>query len=30
MQSADTVLGVLWDRGSRGLPLELLYRQLFN
>jgi group II intron reverse transcriptase/maturase len=30
MQSADTVLGVLSDRGSRGLPLERLYRQLFN
>jgi len=30
MQSAATVLGVLRDRGRRGLPLERLYRQLFN
>jgi group II intron reverse transcriptase/maturase len=30
MQSADTVLGVLRERGRRGLPLERLYRQLFN
>jgi hypothetical protein len=30
MQSADTVLDVLRDRGARGLPLERLYRQLFN
>jgi group II intron reverse transcriptase/maturase len=30
MQSADTVLAVLRERGSRGLPLERLYRQLFN
>ena len=30
MQSAETVLGVLRDRGRRGLPLERLYRQLFN
>ncbi len=30
MQSADAVLGVLRDRGRRGLPLERLYRQLFN
>ena len=30
MQSADTVLGVLSDRGRRGLPLERLYRQLFS
>jgi group II intron reverse transcriptase/maturase len=30
MQSAETVLGVLRDRGRRGLPLEELYRQLFN
>jgi group II intron reverse transcriptase/maturase len=30
MQSADMVLGVLRDRGRRGLPLERLYRQLFN
>ena len=30
MQNADTVLDVLRDRGRRGLPLERLYRQLFN
>jgi group II intron reverse transcriptase/maturase len=30
MQSAVTVLGVLRERGRRGLPLDELYRQLFN
>ena len=30
MQNAETVLDVLRDRGRRGLPLERLYRQLFN
>src|SRR5215475_5378816 len=30
MQSAETVLGVLRDRGRRGLPCTELYRQLFN
>ena len=30
MQDAATVLDVLRDRGRRGLPLERLYRQLFN
>ena len=30
MQSAETVLDVLRDRGRRGLPCEQLYRQLFN
>lgn len=30
MQSADTVFGVLRERGRRGLPLQRLYRQLFN
>jgi group II intron reverse transcriptase/maturase len=30
MQSAKTVLGVLRERGRRGLPLERLYRQMFN
>jgi group II intron reverse transcriptase/maturase len=30
MQSAATVLGVLRDRGRRGLPCNELYRQLFN
>jgi group II intron reverse transcriptase/maturase len=30
MQSAGTVLGVLRERGRRGLPCNELYRQLFN
>src|SRR3974390_2749065 len=30
MQNAETVLDVLRERGRRGLPLERLYRQLFN
>src|SRR3954462_10215271 len=30
MQSAETVLGVLRERGGRGLPLNELYRQMFN
>lgn len=30
MQSAKTVLSVLRERGRRGLPLNELYRQLFN
>jgi retron-type reverse transcriptase len=30
MRSTDTVLGIIHDRGSRQLPLEDLYRQLFN
>src|SRR6266511_861252 len=30
MQSAATVLDVLRKRGEKGLPLERLYRQLFN
>ena len=30
MQSAETVLGVLRERGRRGLPCTELYRQLFN
>jgi group II intron reverse transcriptase/maturase len=30
MRDAETVLGVLQERGRRGLPLERLYRQLFN
>jgi retron-type reverse transcriptase len=29
-QSAETVLGVLRERGRRGLPCDELYRQLFN
>jgi group II intron reverse transcriptase/maturase len=30
MQSTETVLSVLRERGRRGLPLERLYRQPFN
>jgi len=30
MREAETVLAVIRDRGQRGLPLEDLYRQLFN
>jgi group II intron reverse transcriptase/maturase len=30
MQSAEVVLGVLRERGRRGLPCNELYRQLFN
>ena len=30
MQSAETVLDVLRERGRRGLPCDELYRQLFN
>jgi hypothetical protein len=30
MQSAETVLKVLRERGRRGLPCNELYRQLFN
>ena len=30
MQNAETVLDVLRERGRRGLPLDELYRQLFN
>ena len=30
MQSAATVLGVLRERGRRGLPCDELYRQMFN
>ncbi len=30
MQSAETVLGVLRERGRRGLPCTDLYRQMFN
>ena len=30
MQSAETVLDVIRKRGARGLPIERLYRQLFN
>ena len=30
MRTAETVLNIIRDRGQRGLPLEDLYRQLFN
>lgn len=30
MQNAGTVLDVIRKRGERGLPVERLYRQLFN
>ncbi|PKW18662.1 hypothetical protein A8926_6775 [Saccharopolyspora spinosa] len=30
LQSAETVLGVLRERGRRGLPCNELFRQLFN
>jgi len=30
MQTADSYLGILRERGRRGLPLERVYRQLFN
>ncbi len=30
MREAETVLGVLRERGRRGLPAERLYRLLFN
>lgn len=30
MQTAETVLALYQDRGRRGLPLEDIYRQLFN
>ena len=30
MQSAEVVLGVLRERGRKGLPCNELYRQLFN
>src|SRR6266508_2054225 len=30
MRDAETVLSIIRDRGRRGLPLERVYRQLFN
>jgi hypothetical protein len=30
MQSAETVLGVIRERGRRALPCDELYRQMFN
>src|SRR5205809_7243234 len=30
MQSAEALLEIIHERGTRGLPLERLYRHLFN
>ncbi len=30
MRDADTILGLIRERGKRGLPLEKVYRLLFN
>lgn len=30
MRDAETILGIIHDRGRRGLPLERLYRLLYN
>jgi hypothetical protein len=30
LRTAETVLGIIHERGKRGLPLENIYRQLFN
>jgi group II intron reverse transcriptase/maturase len=30
MRNAETVLGIIHERGKHGLPLEDIYRQLFN
>src|SRR5260370_2537641 len=30
MQRAETVLSIIHERGKRGLPLQNLYRQLYN
>ena len=30
MRNAETILGIIRERGSRGLPLEQVYRQLSN
>ncbi len=30
MRTAECVLGIMRERGRRGLPLEGLYRQLYN
>jgi hypothetical protein len=30
MQETDSYLGILRERGKRDLPLERVYRQLFN
>ena len=30
MRSAETVLAIIRERGKQGLPLEDIYRQLYN
>ncbi len=30
MREADTILGIIHDRGQRGVPLDDVYRQLYN
>ena len=30
MRTAETILGIIHERGKRGLPLQDLFRQLFN
>jgi group II intron reverse transcriptase/maturase len=30
MRTAETILGIIQNRGSKGLPLEDVYRQLYN
>jgi hypothetical protein len=30
MRDAETVLGIIQERGKKGLPLEDIYRQLYN
>lgn len=30
MRSAEQILGIIRERGKRGLPLEAIYRQLYN
>jgi group II intron reverse transcriptase/maturase len=30
MRTADTILNIIQDRGTRGLPLDDVYRQLYN
>ena len=30
MQTAETVLNIIRERGQRGWPLERVYRQLYN
>ena len=30
MQTAEAVLNIIRERGERGLPIEKVYRQLYN